>query len=161
MTTTNQTRAAVLPRPKAPSQHPASDRDPSEPETPRVPPRNILWWRLHLHYCLQQPPTGFNPHITSSKIVLALITQTLPWKGWSSLLRELAFPLVLNLLVMATPTFTSSVKSVKTRGKKKQTKNQTNRKMKVLVCILILELRGAPDLELTKKFSHLFSFQRF
>lgn len=45
-TVTNQTRAAVLLCPKAPS------LPLSEGETPRVPPRNILRWRLHLHYCL-------------------------------------------------------------------------------------------------------------
>lgn len=49
--------------------------------------------------------------------MLALITQALPWKEWSYLLYELAFPLFLNLLVMATPSFTTTVKSEKRRGK--------------------------------------------
>lgn len=53
-------------------------------------------------------------HQLLNQIMLRLIIKTLHWKGgsgWSYVLYEHALPLLLNLLVMPTPTFTISVKS--------------------------------------------------
>lgn len=65
-------------------------------------------------------------HHLLNPIMVSSMIQTLHWKGgsgWNYLLYEHALPLLLNLLVMPTPTFTISVKSATINGKEKNKSN--------------------------------------